>query len=576
MANLLPQYPVYVISKGRAKSGLTAKFLLRDKVPFRLVIEPHEEEEYSKYFDKNLLLLLPFSNLGLGSIPARNWVWEHSKEQGHKRHWILDDNIHNIYRYYKGKRIRVSSGIAFKVIEDFTERYTNVAISGMNYTTFVGLSTSNKETMPPFYLNTHIYSCLLILNELPNRWRGKYNEDTDLCLQVLAEGHCTVAFNAFCQQKAPTMTVKGGNTDQLYKGDGRLEMARSLERAWPYAVKVGRRFQRPQHIVHNAWQKFDTQLIRRDDIDWDAIESNTYDIQLVQVKDSVRSERLKALLPTRETDTLIDAIAILEKDLEPSHTTKNKYPIYIPSRQRASTITTAKLFQDLDMTFRLVIEPQDKAHYLEYFDESDLLVMDKDNQGIAHARNFCLQDAQRSGHKFHWQFDDNIKNFAIRKDNSNIKQPVSSLIHKAEAINDLYTNIGGVGFFHQAFAFAQGRPILVNKQVYSAMLLNTETGCLFRDGPIEDTDFNLQILSKGYVTLLLPTLIMNKATSMTMSGGNTEISHSKDKRLQRSLKLQELWPNCFNIVMKNDQYRIAPSRVWLSFEQIPQKVLDAS
>ena len=27
-----------------------------------------------------------------------------------------------------------------------------------------------------------------------------------------------------------TMTMKGGNTDQLYKGDGRLTMARSLER----------------------------------------------------------------------------------------------------------------------------------------------------------------------------------------------------------------------------------------------------------------------------------------------------------------------------------------------------------
>ena len=95
---LMPQYPVYVISKGRADVGLTANFLLEDEVPFRLVIEPQEEEEYAKYYDRKLLLILPFSNLGLGSIPARNWVWEHAKEAGYKRHWILDDNIYKMYR----------------------------------------------------------------------------------------------------------------------------------------------------------------------------------------------------------------------------------------------------------------------------------------------------------------------------------------------------------------------------------------------------------------------------------------------------------------------------------------------
>ena len=166
----------------------------------------------------------------------------------------------------------------------------------MNYSTFVGLASSGINEMPPFYLNTHVYSVLLILNELPNRWRGRYNEDTDLCLQVLADGWCTVAFNAFSQQKAGTMTMKGGNTDQLYKGDGRLEMARTLERAWPYAVDVKRRFQRPQHVVKNQWQKFDTQLIRRKDIDWEAIKDNKYDMKLVQVAEDIRSDRIKKIL----------------------------------------------------------------------------------------------------------------------------------------------------------------------------------------------------------------------------------------------------------------------------------------
>ena len=59
---------------------------------------------------------------------------------------------------------------------------------------------------------------------------------------------------AFVVDKMQTMTMKGGNTTQLYKGDGRLVMARSLECLWPGIVKVTRRFGHPQHSVN--WSRF--------------------------------------------------------------------------------------------------------------------------------------------------------------------------------------------------------------------------------------------------------------------------------------------------------------------------------
>ena len=123
-----------------------------------------------------------------------------------------------------------------------------------------GVGSSAK----PFVLNCRVYSCSLILNSLPNKWRGKYNEDTDYCLQVLADGWCTVLMNLFLVDKAGTMVMKGGNTDELYaKNDGRLKMARSLERVWPGVVETKRRFNRPQHVVKNSWKHFDTPLKRK-------------------------------------------------------------------------------------------------------------------------------------------------------------------------------------------------------------------------------------------------------------------------------------------------------------------------
>lgn len=281
-----PQYPVYVISKNRYKNCLTAKFLIEDKVEFFIVVEPQEEKEYKKRFGNHRVLVLPFSNLGLGSIPARNWCWEHSLKNGFKRHWILDDNIRMMRRTNKGKRIRCNANLALSATEEFTERYENIAIAGLNYTFFVVVKK------PPFNLNVHVYSTLLILNSLPYRWRGRYNEDTDLCLQVLSGNWCTVLMNAFTIDKMATMTMKGGNADELYKGDGRLKMARALERMWPGVVHTDRRFKRPQHVIKDQWRRFDTQLIRRKDINWDKVKDKTYNIKLKQVKD-IKSDTLK-------------------------------------------------------------------------------------------------------------------------------------------------------------------------------------------------------------------------------------------------------------------------------------------
>lgn len=223
---------------------MTSKALERMKVPYHVVVEPQEYDEYAAVIDPKKILVLPFSDLGQGSIPARNWIWEHAIKTGKNRHWILDDNIRVFYRLNKNKETRVASGANFKAIEDFAERYRNVAIAGMQYHMFIPV----RDKHLPFCLNTRVYSCILILNSLPYRWRGRYNEDTDLSLRVLKDGWCTILVNAFTCHKLPSM-MKGGNTDELYKGDGRLKMAQSLKRQHPDVVRIARRWGRWQHVV---------------------------------------------------------------------------------------------------------------------------------------------------------------------------------------------------------------------------------------------------------------------------------------------------------------------------------------
>lgn len=242
---MIPQFPVYIISKGRWESRMTAKALEKCKIPYHIVVEPQEEEKYAGVLGHDKVLVLPFSNLGQGGIPARNWVWEHSISIGATRHWILDDNIKDFYRLNNNLRIRVAGGAIFRAAEDFVERYENIAIAGFHYRFFAVA----RDKRPPFYLNTRVYSCLLIRNDLPYRWRGRYNEDTDLSLRALKDGWCTVLFLAFLADKAATMTMKGGNTEELYKEDGRRKMADSLVEQHPDVTKVVWKWDRWQHSV---------------------------------------------------------------------------------------------------------------------------------------------------------------------------------------------------------------------------------------------------------------------------------------------------------------------------------------
>lgn len=283
-----PRYPVYIISKGRYENCLTAKFFEADGVDYTLVVEPQEQVEYDKRFPGRTLAT-PFSNLGQGSIPARNFCWENSIERGAERHWLYDDNIRQVRRWHKGHRIPCNANPAMAAIEDFTDRYENIGISGMNYTFML------RDKLPPFFHNVHVYSCLLIRNDLDYRWRGRYNEDTDLCLQVLSGGWCTVLVNQFAIEKMATMTMKGGNSDELYQDDGRLVMSKSLERMWPGVVETKRRFNRPQHHVKYSWRRFDTPLKRRDDVDFDALKTNEYGLKLKAV-DEVKSEALRNMI----------------------------------------------------------------------------------------------------------------------------------------------------------------------------------------------------------------------------------------------------------------------------------------
>jgi hypothetical protein len=288
MAPTTPSFPVYIPSKSRAKTATTPRVFDRIGVPYRLVVEEQQYREYREHFAASKLLVLDphyqatfdalgdFEGKSLGSGPARNFIWDHAVGEGHAWHWVVDDNIRLFARLHRNERIPVADGTIFAAMEDFAGRYENVAMAGPHYWMFA----LSRQKLPPFVPNRRVYSCNLIRNDVPFRWRGRYNEDVDLSLRMLKAGWCTILFNAFLQHKEPTQTCPGGNTEAFYGEEGTLPKSRMLAEQHPDVACVVWRYGRWHHYVD--YRPFaGNQLKRRSDYEPPA--ENPYRFEKISV-----------------------------------------------------------------------------------------------------------------------------------------------------------------------------------------------------------------------------------------------------------------------------------------------------
>ena len=284
---MYPRYPIYIVSKGRWRNGLTTKALNKMGISHFIVVEGDEYDSYKKHTSAELLIL-PNSYLdeydtcddlgdskSKGPGAARNFCLEHSKANGFKRHWVLDDNLDAFHYLNRNEKYEVECASTFAAAEDFVDRYSNVPVSGFNYYSFCKIT----DAVPPFVLNTRIYSCLLIENSMSYRWRGRYNEDTDLSLRILKDGLCTIQFNAFLCGKVTTQRMKGGNTKEFYAEEGTMPKSQMLADLHPDVAKVVWRFNRwHHHVDYRPFKK--NKLIKTDLKKYDKVDS--YGLELIE------------------------------------------------------------------------------------------------------------------------------------------------------------------------------------------------------------------------------------------------------------------------------------------------------
>ena len=240
---MINEYPIFVISYNRSKNHTTAKGLARYGVDHYMVVHKEQLDDYKKYqtpemkefttflvFDDNYKLKyetcddIPHIIQNAGSGAERNFAIK----LGSKAHWLMDDNMDfmNIVGintkgiYVRRKCEKKDFQEKFHKAEHFFNKYENLLMLELMQNDFC--INSNKLT---YALNTRCFSCNLIYNNMPIRWRGRYNEDVILSTDVMVSGYCIASYRGgILKKKQSTRNAIGGNhatktgdTNSLYQ-----------------------------------------------------------------------------------------------------------------------------------------------------------------------------------------------------------------------------------------------------------------------------------------------------------------------------------------------------------------------
>lgn len=234
-----------------------------------------------------------------------------------------------------------------------------------------------------------------------------------------------------------------------------------------------------------------------------------------------------------------------------------KYPVYIPSKDRHSTATT-------NIPGAVwVVEPSEYDLYRA--SRRGVIALPKNDGGISFVRNHIKQMASDSGHARFWMIDDDISAFGFVKNGKCITREPGEILEMAEE-RLKNCHLGSLGY--RQFAWASEGKLAVGRFCTVAVLVD----CAFCR-PLtyrnisckEDIDFSMQVIAAGGVTASALDLWFSCPTIGSNAGG---LKPHYDKRVDEdsAKKLARYWPGMVEI--KNKRGRLDAFVNWKKLAEI--------
>jgi hypothetical protein len=224
----------------------------------------------------------------------------------------------------------------------------------------------------------------------------------------------------------------------------------------------------------------------------------------------------------------------------------NKYTIYIPTKGRAGIAKTMSMLDRENIKYVLVVEPQDYDTYVTHYPNVNILQLDVDDMGVVYARNYIKKYSRSVGESKHWQMDDDLEKFFIRKHNATKNTPVSPLecIHIVETCTDLFSNVAISGMDGPTYAFSKKYGVQLNRDPGGCVLIDNTVDADWDYRSTEDIHYSLSVLEAGYCTLRFSHVMVQSAPPMKNPGGNTDADYKSFDKLKEAYEnLIRRWPD---------------------------------
>lgn len=241
-----------------------------------------------------------------------------------------------------------------------------------------------------------------------------------------------------------------------------------------------------------------------------------------------------------------------------------KYSINILSLGRYDTRLTSSSLEDMDIDYNIFVEPFEYDLYCNVIDKNKIIKLPDNyhnyHQGGIPARNFIKwYSINVLKEEKHWILDDNIDGFYRYHLNKHLKIKSGIIFTSVENYCLRYNNIGLAGFNYKSMVpeISYNRPpIRMNGKVFSCILIDNKLNYPWQGIYNEDIDLALRLLKDGFVNLEFQHILINKATSGTMKGGNTSSIYKNDGYKKKVDALIEQHPDVKIVYkeLKSKQY----------------------
>lgn len=184
------------------------------------------------------------------------------------------------------------------------------------------------------------------------------------------------------------------------------------------------------------------------------------------------------------------------------------FPIYIPSYNRPNC-STGQLLQKYNIPFTLVVHPLEADSYKENFPDADIISSLSQGTTIGKVRQDILNFCSFKKNRWIWMLDDDLVKFKIFDNDHfkdvNIKIWLQLIEHYIYDKKVHKHKVYQVGASSTMFGFKKNREELYNTNIGCINLLFINKCGRFDTNMValEDTDFSVNLIKKGYKNLKL-------------------------------------------------------------------------